>query len=1037
MIVFHALWDACLTNQLHIWAESSNLAMTLRRAAKATAQKKARRHPFALSREALKEAFGSLSGSLLAANAIDGSLTLRLPSSPRSPLPSPELILEREVEEQEVELRPWQVETLALDAGAALDFLLALSDKAPHGVAFGSSLSYWREVAHFAFALLSRQSYVPALHEQRQNGALTFHAAWEAVLNDDDASRLGVLVKAMPAICWSFTAPGEMRASGLRELVLQFLNQSIDSFVRESLSMAGVVPERRGRRVPSLPEQWLRALSSEEAVFTASPETGKSFATSMRSWLDQLWPVESDAPFRTCFRLTPPASEDGEQWQLSFHLQANDDRSLLVPAETIWRERSGTLTFLRRKFENPQERLLADLGRASRLFPALEQSLQTARPSELPLSTDEAYSFLRESAPLLEQSGFGVLVPAWWQKPAARLGVKLKLKAQANAQTSSGMMGLESVVSYDWTAAIGDTTLTAKEFERLVRLKRPLVEVRGQWVELRPEEIEKAIAFFRKKRASGAMSLTDALRLGLGQETSEVGLPVLAIEGEGWIDDMLNRLSNPAALLLIEPPRSFHGQLRPYQQKGLSWLAFLNQLGLGACLADDMGLGKTVEMISLLLHDRENGLQISGPTLLICPMSIVGNWQRELQRFAPSLSVMVHHGHDRLAGEAFLEEARRHDVVITTYALALRDKEDLRSLEWEYVVIDEAQNIKNEAAKQTQAIKSLNARHRIALTGTPVENRLSELWSIMEFLNPGYLGSGQDFRKQFALPIERYHNAEKAETLKRLIQPFVLRRLKTDRAIIQDLPDKMEMKVFCNLTQEQASLYEAVVQEMLEKIEEADGIERRGLVLAALMKLKQVCNHPAHFIGDGSRLAGRSGKLARLEEMLEEALAEGDKALIFTQFAEMGALLRQHLQETLGCEVLFLHGGTNKKQRDLMVQRFQQEKRGAPIFILSLKAGGVGLNLTAANHVFHFDRWWNPAVENQATDRAFRIGQQRNVQVHKFICVGTLEERIDAMIEQKKALAESIIGSGENWLTELSTAELRDLFTLSREAVVE
>ncbi len=1038
MIVFHALWDHRLTNQLHIWAESSQLAMTPRRSGKASAQKKARRHPFALTCDTLQEEFGRLSGSLLSASATGGLLTLRLPSSSRAPFPSPELILEREAEEQqEVILLPWQVETLALDAGAALDFLLALHREAPHGVAFGSSLAFWREAANFALALLSRQSYVPTLREQRHNGALALHAAWEAVLSDTDAGRLSALAKAMPPLCWSFTGPDEMRISGPRAMLLQFLNRGIDAFVRDSLSQTSIVPERRERGVTPLPEQWLRALSSEDATLTASPAALKSFADSMHSWLDQLRPVESNAPFRTCFRLTAPENEEAGQWQLSFHLQANDDRSLLVPAEIIWKERSGTLTFLKRKFENPQERLLTDLGKASRLFPALEQSLQTARPSELLLSTEEVYSFLRESAPLLEQSGFGVLVPAWWQKPAARLGVKLKLKARANAQISTGLMGLESVIDYDWTAAIGDTTLTAKEFERLVRLKRPLVQVRGQWVELRPEEVEKAIAFFRKKRASGQMSLTEALRLGLGQEISEVGLPVISIEGEGWLDDMLKRLSNPAALSLIEPPRSFHGQLRPYQQKGLSWLAFLKKLGLGACLADDMGLGKTIELISLLLHDRENGVQISGPTLLICPMSIVGNWQRELQRFAPSLSVMVHHGHDRLAGEAFVGEARRHDVVITTYALALRDKEDLRSLDWEYVVVDEAQNIKNEAAKQTQAIKSLNAQHRIALTGTPVENRLAELWSIMEFLNPGYLGPGQDFRKQFALPIERYHNAEKAETLKRLVQPFVLRRLKTDKAIIQDLPDKMEMKVFCNLTQEQASLYEAVVQEMMEKIEEADGIERRGLVLAALMKLKQVCNHPAHFIGDGSRLAGRSGKLARLEEMLEEVLAEGDKALIFTQFAEMGALLRQHLQETLGCEVLFLHGGTNKKQRDLMVQRFQEEKRGAPIFILSLKAGGVGLNLTAANHVFHFDRWWNPAVENQATDRAFRIGQQSKVQVHKFVCVGTLEERIDAMIEQKKELAERIIGSGENWLTELSTAELKDLFRLSREAVVE
>ena len=501
----------------------------------------------------------------------------------------------------------------------------------------------------------------------------------------------------------------------------------------------------------------------------------------------------------------------------------------------------------------------------------------------------------------------------------------------------------------------------------------------------------------------------------------------------------MDRLTGNIKIDPIKPPSNFHGKLRPYQRKGVSWLAFLKQFGFGACLADDMGLGKTIQLISLLLHDRDKPQNASkiGPALLICPMSIVGNWHKELQRFAPSLNVMVHHGHERLSGEAFEQEAIRHDIVITTYSLALRDKEHLSHLEWEYVVVDEAQNIKNDAAKQTQAIKKLNATHKIALTGTPVENRLSELWSIMEFLNPGYLGSGTDFRKNFAIPIERYRDSNRAESLKRLVQPFVLRRLKTDKTIIADLPDKMEMKVFCNLTQEQASLYEAVVQEMLAKIEESEGIERKGLVLSTLLKLKQVCNHPTQFVADGSALPGRSGKLARLEEMLEEALEEGDKALIFTQFAEMGTLLRQHLQDTLGREVLFLHGGTPKKQRDIMVQRFQEDRRGAPLFILSLKAGGVGLNLTAANHVFHFDRWWNPAVENQATDRAFRIGQKKNVQVHKFVCIGTLEEHIDQMIEQKKELAESIVGSGENWLTEMSTAQLKELFALSREAVGE
>jgi len=466
-------------------------------------------------------------------------------------------------------------------------------------------------------------------------------------------------------------------------------------------------------------------------------------------------------------------------------------------------------------------------------------------------------------------------------------------------------------------------------------------------------------------------------------------------------------------------------------------LTFLRQCGFGACLADDMGMGKTIQLIAYILHQREIAPDKSRPSLIICPMSVVGNWYRELQRFAPSLSVMIHHGSERLSGQDFIEQVDAYAIVITTYTLALRDREHLAAVQWETLVLDEAQNIKNESAKQTQAIKTLHAAHKIALTGTPVENRLQELWSIMDFLNTGYLGSGTDFRKRFALPIELYHDAERSNILQRLIQPFVLRRLKTDKAIIQDLPEKMEMKVFCNLTREQASLYEAVVQDMMEKITEAAGIERRGLILAALTRLKQVCNHPAQFMDDHSQLSNRSGKLERLREMLEEVLAEGDKALIFTQYAEMGGLLRQYLQDTLGVETLFLHGGTSKKHRDLFIQRFQEEQRNVPLFVLSLKAGGVGLNLTAANHVFHYDRWWNPAVENQATDRAFRIGQQKHVQVHKFICSGTLEERIDQLIEQKRNLAERIVGSGENWLTELSTEQLKELFALDRFAIME
>jgi SNF2 family DNA or RNA helicase len=419
---------------------------------------------------------------------------------------------------------------------------------------------------------------------------------------------------------------------------------------------------------------------------------------------------------------------------------------------------------------------------------------------------------------------------------------------------------------------------------------------------------------------------------------------------------------------------------------------------------------------------------------------VVFNWVKEVQRFAPDLSTMMHQGGDRLRDEAFIEQAGQVDLVLTSYALARRDAETLKQVSWFGLILDEAQNIKNPEAKQTQLIRRLPGQFRLALTGTPVENRLAELWSIMHFLNPGYLGSRQGFRQNFALPIERYGDEAALNRLKKMASPFILRRVKTDPNVIQDLPEKQEMKVYCNLSEEQATLYESVVRQSIAEVAEALGIDRRGLILGMLTKLKQICNHPAQFlhqIGEGQSLdadeaMARSGKLARLTEMLEEAVSVGDRVLVFTQYSEMGQLLKDHLQEALGVPALFLHGGTPPPKRVTMIKRFQEETDGPPIFVLSLKAGGTGLNLTRANHVFHFDRWWNPAVENQATDRAFRIGQTRNVQVHKFIAVGTMEEMVDEMIERKMTLAQSIIGSGENWLTELSTDELRDLVTLRR-----
>jgi SNF2 family DNA or RNA helicase len=432
----------------------------------------------------------------------------------------------------------------------------------------------------------------------------------------------------------------------------------------------------------------------------------------------------------------------------------------------------------------------------------------------------------------------------------------------------------------------------------------------------------------------------------------------------------------------------------------------------------------------------KKGAAEGGPTLVICPTSVAGNWARESERFTPDLTVLMHHGATRAREAAFEKAAAAADIVITTYALATRDRTVLAKVPWRRIVLDEAQNVKNPEAKQTKAVRALHSPRKVALTGTPVENHLGELWSIMEILNPSLLGSAASFRERFVIPVERFRDEEAAEQLRRLTRPFILRRLKTDRSIVPDLPEKMEMNELCTLTKEQVTLYQAVVDDMLRRIDEADGIARKGLVLTAMLRLKQVCNHPAQFLGDGSALPGRSGKLERAGEILDEVLDSGERALVFTQFAEMGSLLVEYLSAHLGCRISYLHGGVPRRQRDDMVAEFQDPAIDVPIMVLSLKAGGTGLNLTAANHVIHFDRWWNPAVENQATDRAFRIGQRKDVLVRKLVCAGTLEDRIDQLIASKRDLAERVVGAGEGWLTELSTDDLADVLRLSAEASV-
>ncbi|MGI5241344.1 SNF2-related protein [Dactylosporangium sp. CA-139066] len=720
-------------------------------------------------------------------------------------------------------------------------------------------------------------------------------------------------------------------------------------------------------------------------------------------------------------------SDGGGSWLVEFLLQPADEPGLLVPAADVWRDGSSPLF---RWVDYPQDVLLADLGRASRLWPDLDDALHVARPELVRLDTAGAYRFLQHAS-LLHDAGFGVLLPAQWQR-RQELGLTLTVRARQPAAPvlRDTTTNRNAIFAYRWGLAIGDEFLSKADLTALARAKVPLVRLRGRWVHLDRERLAAGLAFLRRG-GTGEITAGEAIRLTRLVPDGDLPLPVTGVDGSGWLADLLTGRA-VERLELLDPPRSLTATLRPYQRRGLSWLAFLDSLGVGALLADDMGLGKTVQLLALEALLRERGKR--PPTLIVCPLSVLGNWRREIERFTPGLRVVVHHGSAR-PGRGGTADFAGADLVLTTYQVATRDVDTLAGVGWDRVVLDEAQHVKNATGVTARAVRRLPARHRVALTGTPVENRLTELWSIADFLNPGLLGEASIFRARYSVPIERWGDADAARRLRRVTRPFLLRRVKTDRAVIADLPEKFERRQWCNLTLEQATLYKAVVNELFVKLREGRaGPQRKGLVLSAMTKLKQVCNHPAHLMGDGTPLPGRSGKLARLEEILAAAREAGDRALVFTQFARFGHLLVPHLAERLATPVEFLHGGTPKGARDRMVERFQSGA-GPGVLLVSLKAGGTGLNLTAANHVVHVDRWWNPAAEAQATDRAFRIGQRRDVQVHTFVCIGTIEERVEHIMAGKRGLAGVAVGSGEGWLTGLSTDDLLELMSLSPEAV--
>jgi SNF2 family DNA or RNA helicase len=1058
MLVFHLTINK--RGRAYLWAEDSTLPVQQPpKPGRPPNVPDPREHPFAASTETLQSESSDMNSLVDSTEFTETSLTLLFPSGRFGPQPSPKLIRDEEMDAPVDRVSPWIVPALEVDTATLVDVLDAIADK-DAGTVPSDTIQYWQTVASLAGEFVRSGRVVPDLEIRDGNGV----AVWRALpSSSEDFDRLQSLRESMPPLARAIvtdevaahaaeTGWEQAEMPSARDILVRSIDVLVDSFARSRLtSTEGERPEEDTHR------KWLTALTQSDGTIDAPSDELDGLRQELDSWTQSLQtPGEQDV--RLCFRLRPPdpdlnldADTDGTEeaqtidndlvsvssdgWELELLLQAADEPSLLVEASTVWESTEATMEVLERHLEHPQEILLEELGRAVPLFPQIEEALEEAKPTKLHLTADEANEFLRETAEVLDQSGFGVIVPAWWNEPERRLGAKLNADSDSSTSTDSsvGGIGVDQLCDFRWEVVLGGEPLSRAELEELAALKMPLVRVRGQWVSLRQEDIENALELY-DGTDEGEMTVAEALQTGSDLAASDPELPVVDHQFEGTLEQLVDTdLDLDEWIDDAETPERFDGQLRPYQKRGLGWLGYLEELGFGGCLADDMGLGKTIQILARLVEERNKG-KPSGPTLVICPLSVVGNWKHEAHEFAPNLRVYVHHGGDRTSGTAFEEAMADHDLIVTTYGVVRNDIDQLREYQFHRVVLDEAQKIKNRSANRTQAVRALAARHRVALTGTPVENQLSELWSIMDFLNPGLLGSETSFRETIAQPIERYGDERTAEQLRRLTRPFILRRNKTDETIIDDLPEKVEIKEYCNLSEEQATLYKAATDELMGEIEQSDDMERRGQVLQLINALKAICNHPRQYHQDGAQLEERSGKLERLESLAAEILDAGDRALIFTQYTSMAELIRRHLQDQLGRRVLYLHGGTPKNKRDEMVERFQSPD-GPPFFLLSLRAGGTGLTLTAANHVIHYDRWWNPAVEDQATDRTFRIGQTEDVQVRKLICEGTLEETIDETIERKRNLADQVLTDNDKWMTELSNDELRELVTLSEETL--
>jgi superfamily II DNA or RNA helicase len=863
-------------------------------------------------------------------------------------------------------VRTMPVPAVVHGIGELLDELV---DVAPDDPEASASVRAWAVVARAALDLVARGRLQPAI------SAAGLDTWTLGPLDEQDRSRRAALAAWLPPVahCHPLAHVEPTRVLSALDAVAQFSRAVADAMPRTAAAAS---------------------VSRQPAWCAHEPVDVRS----LRSHL-----VDEDESVRTVvgLRLSLPA-DDEAPFGVVLQVRAADDPSRVVDAEDLWAGRASGFD------HHAEADLLLALRRGARLWPPLGTLLRDPAPSAMEVDDTDAMALFGPLASDLGGAGIEVLVPA---------ALTRTVRATAHAEPApadeerTSHFDLASVCELTWRATLDGTPLDESELSALAATQRPLVRLRGEWVVVDPTVADQLA---RSQRLSGA----DALAAALGGTVVIDGAPVEVSVGSA-IEDLAQRLRTASAPHELAEPPGLHATLRPYQRRGLAWLHEMVALGFGGVLADDMGLGKTVQLIALHL---QRDAVATAPTLVVCPASLVGNWQRELARFAPDTVVRRYHGAERT-----LDGVGPRDVVVTTYGVLRRDSDELAERDWDLVVADEAQQVKNPNSATARALRRLPAEARIAMTGTPVENRLTELWALLDWTTPGLLGPLETFRRTVAIPVERDRDTVTTEHVARLISPFLLRRRKDDPEIAPDLPPKTETDHPVQLTAEQAGLYRAVVEEILEAIERAEGIARRGLVLKLLTALKQICNHPAQYLRQSGPLAGRSGKLEVFDELIGSITDAGDSTLVFTQYVAMGELLLARLAES-GVPAEFLHGSDSLTRRASMVDRFQDGE--FPVLVVSLRAGGTGLNLTRATHVIHYDRWWNPAVENQASDRVWRIGQDRPVQIHRLISEGTVEDRIAAVLAHKQQLADAVVGGGESWLTELDDAELAALVRL-------